>query len=195
VKRLQLSRRDRRALVGGAAAIALVLGVVRAVPAARSWDREARAESGELRAALARDRAMIARSATVRESTIARGRRIIALAPSLLGGETVAGAAASLASLLSGAAAQSNVRLGAVQLRGDSLSHSAFTRIGAHVDATGDVTGISHLLSALERGSAVIAIKSFAITQPDVAAGDDRVEALHLEMDVEGIMLNPKRSK
>ena len=65
MKRLQLSRRDRRALVGGAAAIALVLGVVRAVPAARSWDREARAESGELRAALARDRAMIARSATV----------------------------------------------------------------------------------------------------------------------------------
>ena len=195
MKAPDMSRRDRRAVSAGAATIVLVLVIVKAAPAFNVWATEARASDMEWRAELRRDRAIIARSAVTRDSTLARGRRVIALAPALLAGDSPGAAGASLASLLSGAAAQSNVRLGVVQLRSDTLSHAEFTRVGAHLDATGDVGGIVRLLSSLERGPTLLAIRSLAITQPDVAAGDDRIEALHLELDVEGLMLNPKRAK
>ncbi len=193
--RLKLGKRDGRALLRGAAAIALVLAATRGIPAWLDWQRESRGADEETRNALARDRALVMNEAAVRESTIARGRRLIALAPSILSGDSPGNAGATLAGVLSGAAALSGVRLGSVQLRGDSLSRTAFTRIGARMDATGDIRGVIAMLSAIESGPTLLSVRSLSISQPDLTAGDDRVEALHVELEVEGLMLNPaKRS-
>jgi hypothetical protein len=195
MKGIRMSTRDRRALLGGAAALILVLAISRGLPAYLAWQREARSEDAELRRALSSANSVIALSEATRDSTITRGRRVIALAPAILSGDTPNSAGATLAGVLSGAAAQSGVRLGAIQLRSDSLSRDAFTHIGAHMEATGDIRGVAAMLGALERGPTLLAIRSLSITQPDLLAGDDRVEALRVELDVEGVMLNPRRAR
>jgi hypothetical protein len=195
MSRLQLGRRDRRALLVGTAAIAAAIALARGVPAYLSWLAEARGADAEAQIALAGARAILARSDSVRDSAIARGRRVIALAPAILGGDTPNMAGASLAGLLSGAAALNGVRTGSIQVRSDSLSRDAFTRIGAHLEATGDVRGITNMLTALEDGPTLLVVRSLAISQSDPAAGDDRVEALRVELDVEGLMLNPRRKQ
>jgi len=189
---LRIGSRDRRALVTGAVAIAVMVTLVRAVPAVMDWNRDAREAALEERSALAKAEAMLARSGAVRESTITRGRRVIGLAPLLLGGETPNSAGASLAGALSGAAARAGVHLGVVQLRGDTLARDVFTRIGAHADATGDIRGVSAFLALLESGPPLLAVRSYSVTQPEPGAGDDRMETLRVEIDVEGLMLSPR---
>jgi hypothetical protein len=193
--RLTMNARDRRALLAGIAAIAFVLAVTRGVPAWLDWQREARGADAEARDLLARERSLIEHGAAVRESTSARGRRLLALAPAILSGDAPSDAGATLAGVLSGAAALAGVRLGSVQLRGDSLSRGAFTRIGARMDVTGDIRGVMAMLASLERGPTLLAVRSLSISQPDLTAGDDRVEALHVEIDVEGLMFNPKAKR
>jgi hypothetical protein len=189
---IRMGRRDRRALLVGVAAIAATIVAARGVPAYLAWQREARAAVIELRGSLARAQGLIVRAGPSRDSAIARGHRVIALAPAILSGDTPNSAGATLAGILAGAAAQSGIRLGTVQVRADSLSRDAFTRVGAHMEATGDVRGIIGMLGALEGGPQFIAIRSLSISQPEPAAGDDRVETLHVELDVEGLMLNPR---
>jgi len=189
--RLRLSARDRRSLAVGACGILLAFGIPRLIPAYLSWQREARAEDVEVRTALARARTLIAHAPETHDSAVARGRRVIALAPSILSGDTPGAAGAVLAGLLSGAAAQSGVRLVSLQMRGDSISPDTFTRIGVQFDATGDIRGITHLLALLEQGPALIRVCTLSITQPEPSAADDRMEALHLELIAEGLMLNP----
>ena len=191
--RVRIAARDRRAVGLGTGAVLLVLALSRGVPAYAGWRREIDDERQEARNELDRDRMLVARAGAVRESTITRGRRLIAVAPAILRGETVNAAGATLAGLLSGAAAQSGVKLGAVQLRADSLSRGAFTPIGARVDATGDIRGVIQMLSLIESGPTLLRVRSLGITQPDVTSGDDRVEALHVELEVEGLMLNPRK--
>jgi len=192
MKRPRLTGRDRRALLAGAAALAVLMAATKGLPAFRDWQREARGADAEAREALVRERTLIANAEATRESTIVRGRRMIALAPSILAGDTPGAAGASLAGILSGAAALSGMRLGAVQLRGDTLSRDSFTRIGAHMDATGDIRGVAAMLAALERGPTLLSVRSLSIAQPDLTAGDDRTEALRIELEVEGLMLNPR---
>jgi len=193
MKRMRIAARDRRALGLGAAAVLAVLAFARGAPAYTNWRSESGAERAEARAELDHARVLVARASAARESTITRGRRLIAVAPAILSGETVNAAGATLAGLLSGAAAQSGVKLGAVQLRPDSLSRAAFTPIGARVDATGDIRGLMQMLSLIESGPTVLRVRSLGITQPDIAAADDRVEALHLELEVEGLMFNSRK--
>ena len=192
MRRLELGARDRRAIVGGLGAVTLVVLAARGIPAYRAWSQEMSAESAEARAALVRARTVAGRANASRDSAAARGRRMVALAPAILSGESVNGAGAALAGILSGAAAQSGVKLGAIQVRNDSMSRGTFTRIGVHAEATGDVRGLTHMLASLEAGPTLLVIRSFAVTQPDPAAGDDRIEALKLELDLEGLMLNPR---
>jgi hypothetical protein len=195
MKKLELGARDRRAITFGLGALTLVMLASRGIPVYRDWARELRAESTEARAALSRALSIAGRAEAARDTAAARGRQMIALAPEILEGNSVNGAGATLAGILSGAAARSGVKLGAIQVRNDSLSRGTFTRIGAHMEATGDVRGLTHMLAYLEQGPTLLAIHAFAITQPDPSAGDDRTEALKLELDLEGIMLNPSRGR
>ena len=194
MKRLRVAARDRRALLIGALGVLAVLALSRGVPMYAGWLEESIAERREAQAEVAHGRALISHADAARESTIVRGRRLIGAAPAILIGETVNAAGATLAGILSGAAAQSGVKLGTVQLRSDSLSHGAFTRVGARVDATGDIRGVMQMLALLETGPTLLRVRSFGIAQSDVSAGDDRTEALHVEIETEGLMLNPRKA-
>lgn len=190
---VRLTSRDRRVLAVGAIACTTLAAGARGIPALLQWTQDSRASAAQLVGEDARARASIARAAETRDTLTARNARYLALAPRLLEGETPAGAGATLASILSGAAAVSSVRLGSVQIRADTARRGVFTRVAVSADLTGDIRGISAMLAMLERGPALLAVRELSITQPEPAAGDDHAEALRADVVVEGLMLTPRR--
>jgi len=185
-----LSRRDRRVLLLGVAIVMTLLLGARGIPAWLGWQREARAGAAELHAEAARALASVRGAASTHDSLIAREVRYLALVPGLLEGDSPASAAAALSSLLSGAAETEGVRVGSLQLRRDSTSRGAFTRVAVQASLIGDIRSLTSMLTALEQGPELLAIRELSVTQPDVSAGDDRPEMLRVELLVEGLVLN-----
>jgi type II secretion system (T2SS) protein M len=181
--------RDRRAVVIGACVILIVLGGRYAAPGLSTWQREARDAASGSAEKLARAKASLGRAAQVQDSLKVRSARVIALAPALLGGDSPATASATLAGIVSGAAARSNVRIGALQLSADTATRGIFTRVTVHGDATGDIAGITAMLAALEGGPTLLAVRELSITQPEPGAPSDHAEALRVELSLVGLML------
>jgi hypothetical protein len=181
--------RDRRALVFGACMILIVLVGRNVVPALFTWQRGVRDAASRNEEKLGRAKLSLGRAARVQDSLKSRSARLVALAPALLGGDSPATASATLAGIVSGAAARSNVRIGALQLSADTATRGVFTRVSVHGDATGDIAGITAMLSALEGGPTLLAIRELSITQPEPGAPSDHAEALRVELAVVGLML------
>lgn len=184
-----LAPRDRRVLAIGAITVTLLVAGTKGIPAWRSWVRDTRAEAAELAREAARAQGSVAMAGALRDSLSARRARLEELAPSVVEGDTPAVAAGALAELLSNAAAESNVRLGSVQLRTDTTSRATFSRVGLRADFTGDIIGVASMLYLLEGGAELLSIRELSITQPEPAAGNDRPEALRVSLLVEGLML------
>lgn len=189
---LRMSARDRKVLVLGASVCAALIVATRGAPAALRWSAESRANGAQLVAESERARECVGRAKETRDSLRARGARYYALGQSLLQGESVAVGGGALASLVSDAAAEANVRLGSVQVRTDTAGAGAFTTVGVRATATGDIRGIAALLKTLEGGPAMLAVRELSVTQPEPAAGDERPEVLQVQLLVEGIMLTPR---
>lgn len=188
---LRHARREQRALaMGGAIVLALaVLG--RGLPALIRWDGQSRVATRDVREQSARADQLITKAVAVRDSATMRGRQLIALAPLLLDGGSSSTASATLAGLVSGAAAKANVRLGSLRLAVDTSAHGVFARISVRGDGTGDVRGVSMLFSELERGPTLLAVRELSISQPDPTAPSDQIETLRVEFIVEGLSLAP----
>ena len=182
-----LSPRDRRTLLAGAAVIGAILLVFRGVPAWRRWDEGTRASAQELVDAAARARVEARALPAAADSVEARQRRLVGLAARLLDGRTPAAAGASLASLISGAAARANVTLGSVQVEPDTATGSTFVRVAVRGDATGDLPGLTRMLAQLEGGPELLDVRQISITQPDAGGPADRPEQLRLTFVVEGL--------
>ena len=189
--KMQMSARDRRALTIGVATIAVLFAIGKGFPRLLSWERDARSDASDQQEDLDRATAEIARARIVQDSAKARGARIIALAPALIEGDSPATASATLAGIISGAAARSNVKIGALQLRADTSSRGTFVRVGVRGDATGDIAGVTAMIAALEGGPTLLAVRELSITQPEALASADHAEALRVELSVEGLMLRP----
>lgn len=188
---LTLTPRDRRVLLIGAGVIGVLVVLARGVPAWRAWVSESRASAAEQMRAAATADGIIGMSRVLRDTLAERDARYVALAPALVAGATPAEASATLASFVSGAASGAGVKLGSVQLRpvADTGSRRAFFRIGVHLDVVGDIRGLTSLIAALERGPTRLRIRDLTIVQPDPSSPSDRVEALRLELTVEGLAL------
>jgi len=159
------------------------------VPALLTWERGVRDAASRNEEKLGRAKLLLRRAAQVQDSLKSRSARVVALAPALLGGDSPATASATLAGIVSGAAARANVRIGALQLSADTATRGVFTRVSVHGDATGDIAGITAMLSALEGGPTLLAIRELSITQPEPGAPSDHAEALRVELAVVGLML------
>jgi len=184
-----MSVRDRRALLFGACVMLIVLVGRNVVPALLTWERGVRDAASRNEEKLGRAKLLLRRAAQVQDSLKSRSARVVALAPALLGGDSPATASATLAGIVSGAAARANVRIGALQLSADTATRGVFTRVSVHGDATGDIAGITAMLSALEGGPTLLAIRELSITQPEPGAPSDHAEALRVELAVVGLML------
>jgi hypothetical protein len=108
----------------------------------------------------------------------------------MLAGDTPAATGATLVGILSGAAARSDVRLGAIQIQdatgGDSTT---FRPVLVTADATGDVRGLATLLELLETGPPFVAVRRLEVTQPEPAGAADQSEKLRIAITVEGVAL------
>lgn len=192
---IPISRRDRRVLIAGIAVVVSLLVAVRGLPALQRWQLESHESARALSQELASVRATVARMRLTHDSLAARQQRFIALAPLLLRGESPATGGAMLASVISTAATAASVRLGPVQVRADTTSRGAFSRVGVRAEITGDVRGVLAFLSILERGPTLIAVRELTISQVEPAAATDRAEALHVALLVDALMLTPRSAK
>lgn len=185
---LSLSARDRRTLLVGAIVVGTLLLVFRGIPAWRRWDAGTRSSAAELVDAAARARAESRALPAALDSIDARQKRLIALAPRVLDGKTPAAAGATLAGIVSGAAARAGVSIGSVQIQPDTASAGPmFVRVFVRGDATGDLPGITRMLALLEGGPELLDVREVSITQPDAGGPADRPESLRLEFTVDGI--------
>jgi hypothetical protein len=189
-----LMPRERRVLAWGAAVMVAIVLLGRVLPAWRAWERETLAGAAEIEGEAARATATVQRAGQLPGTLKAHEGRLLALAPLLLDGETPAVGSATLASIVSGAAAASSVRIGSVQLQHDS-GGKTFTHVSVRAEATGDVQGITTFLQMLERGPSLLAVHELTITQALPAAAADRMEALKVDLLVEGLMLTPRAKK
>jgi hypothetical protein len=187
--------RDRRTLALGAAVVASLILLAKGVPAWRTWLAEARASADEQTRAATDADALLTRTRVERDTLAVRNARYIGLAPALVAGNTRGEASATLASVVSGAASAAGVKLGAVQLRpaADTGGRGAFVRVSVHADIVGDIHGITAMLTSLERGPLRLRVREVAVTQPDAAAPADRVEALRMDLTVEGLAMAKHR--
>lgn len=186
-----LTTRDRRVLTLGASVIAVMIAALRGVPALQRWSAASVASAREVVAEADNAERSVRGGEALRDSMRVRGARFVALAPRLLDGSTTAAASATLASLIAGAAATADAKLGAVHVRLDTARgvRSTFARVSARADLTADVRGLSRFLFALERGPTLLAIRELAVTQPEPGASSDRPEQLRIELVVEGLAL------
>jgi hypothetical protein len=179
--------RDRRALLAGLGAIALVLLLTRGVPAWGRWDSAARASAAEMEREAALAEEVARHFAPALDSLEARRDRLVAYGETVLAGGSPSASGAELAALVSGAAARAGVETGAVQLRADTASGVTFRRVSVRLDGTGDLGGILRLLRIIEGGPERLVVRELAIHQPHAGGPAEQPESLRLEMTIEAL--------
>lgn len=189
-----MSEGDRRALVAGAAVVVASVLFARGLPAWRRWDAGAHEAAAERAREAARTESIVRTLPAGLDSLQARRARYVALGRGVLDGESTAAAGASLASLVSGAAARAGVRIGSVQVRPDTAGAGTFLRISVRAEGTGDLPAITRMLETLEGGRTLLAVRGVSITQPTPGGPAEQPEALRLELTVEGLALAGRAS-
>lgn len=197
-----VSDRDRRALTLGVLLMVATIAGVRGVPAIRQWSDTAVASAREVVAEAERARRGVLGANLLADTMHVRSERFVALAPALLDGTNAATAGATLASIVSGAAAASDAKLGSVQVRTDTAARDssggtprAFTRVAVRASLTSDVRGLARFVLALERALTLLSIDELSIAQTEPAADGTRPEILHVEIAVAGLALTRRGTR
>lgn len=187
-----LSPRDRRALLWGVGTPLLAVLLLRGVPKAVAGVRHLRERAAEQQATLVRVETVIVRGPAVRDSLRQVVQGIVALAPALVDGETVADAQSSLSALLSLAANRHGLKV----IRMDALPDSTagvFGRVAVHAEFEGDLAGVTGFVGGLETGEPLLSLANLALDTPDPVPHPRTSEVLHLVVDVRGYYL-PRRN-
>ena len=181
----RLTASERRAITRSAALVALAVLLFRGLPFAvgRYATLAARAELTE--GALARAHDALDAAPAVRDSVSARARRLVALAPRLLAGNSPAESSAELAALVGSTAAIRHVRITEQETRPDSQA-SLFTRVSLRVSAESDAGGLASWIADLEEGEKLIRVRALALTAPDPNAPPSQAERLRADVIVDG---------
>ena len=183
---LGLSARDRRTLIVGASVVGGLFAAARGLPSLVRWQNDRRMEVESMVADLSAARAGARQMPAMRDSLRARQKRLAAVDSAILSGPTSSSAAAMLASALEELAAESSVKVSAMQLHADSAA-GAVVQVGVRVTAVADVYGLLALLRAIEGGETLLAVRELAVTQPEPAAPSSKPEALRIDMMVVGL--------
>jgi hypothetical protein len=189
----QLSTQDRRMLAIGVVAMAVLVGGGRGVPVLLRWTRDRRASAASVVEATARAEASVRQSRETQALLGVARTRLAAYDSATLTGSSPATAGAALAEIVSDAASDAEITLGSVQLRGDSISRTALTRVAARASVSGDLNGIALFLETLEGVPELLAIRELSITQSGQAGVPGQPETLRAELLVEGVWRNPER--
>jgi hypothetical protein len=193
-----ISQRDRRTLVGGLLAVAIIAAGGRAVPKWRQWDEGARTSAAELTSEVASLEAQLKRLPALRDSARSRGLRAAAARERLIEAATVGAAGADLATQVTDVADELGIKVSAVQIRPDTLFRAGHARVAVSLTATGDVANLADLLTTLESSDVLMAVRELTITPADVLLPDGRPETIRFQLLVEALAVKaaiPKDEK
>jgi len=190
-----MSDRDRRALAAGATCIVFMVVLGRVLPAERKWQARAEIRAALLSGEVADARAVLSREKTTRDSVAARASMLKAVERDLLRAESKASGEATLAALVSAAAASSGIKVDALALDGDGADPGPLHYVSVSGDATGDIESLATFLAAIERAPARVAFRALSITQSDAGAPDIRAENLRLEFTVQAQVISTSRAR
>ena len=190
-----MSDRDRRALAAGATCIVLTVMLGTVIPAERRWQAHAEIRAALLSRELAEARAVLSREIATRDSVVARVRMLQTVERDLVRVESKSSGEATLAALVSTAAASSGIKVDALALDADGVDAGPLEYVSVTGDATGDIQSLAAFLTAMERASARVAFRALSITQSDAGAPDTRAENLRLEFTVQAQVISASRAR
>jgi len=158
---ITLRPQDRRALLLGGVALALMLGWTRVVRPTLAQLRERERAVSTQRDLLERERALLAAAPTLPALQRAADRVIAAAAPRLFAGDSV-GATAELTAYLADIAGESDVRLASIEARAPSTERGVMRLL---VDARGEGTwsDVLGFVAALESSEQLADVRSVRI--------------------------------
>jgi len=184
---LVLSPRDRKTLVAGVLGVVTIVAGGRAIPMWREWDEQARTSAVELSARVSTLENQLRQLPALRDSARVRGARSLAARARLIEAPTAATAGANLATQVTDIADDLGVKVSAVQIRPDTLFRSGYARVAVSLTATGDVTHLADLLTALELSDGLMAVRELTVTPADVLLPDGRPETIRFQLLIEAL--------
>jgi hypothetical protein len=187
LSQLGLSARDRRVLFFGASTIGTLFAFARGVPALLEWQKDRSSEAAAESQQAAAARIGVRMLPALRDSLRDRQIRLAALDSVLLSGSSASAAVAELASMLENMADAASVKVTAMQLRADSAASGLLAQVAVRVNGVADVAGLAAFLRAIEGSETPLIVRELAVTQSEPAAPDGKVEALRVDVLVEGI--------
>ena len=190
-----MTSRDRRALTAGAVVVGLALLCLRIAPA--GWQRfQATANATQARSELlARMRDDVRSASRLEDSAVVIRRRMAALAPEVLVGETGSEAAADLGLRLSAAAERHRVRVNRTDQVADSAFGNGLARVTLRMALESDTQGLLGLLDATATETAVLVADELRIAVLDAHVSAERPELLQTELTVSGWYLTAKDTR
>lgn len=190
-----LSERDRRALYIGLMSVSVLIVLSRGVPLWLMWTRAAQEDARAATMELSRAKALMSARRILADSLSARGDRLVSVMPAFLAGTSPEAAGATLAGIISQAAADSRVEMSSMEVRADSLGTGEVARVSVRAVASGDVSGVMEMLAAIGGGPELLAVRSLRIDQPEPDASPATMERLQVTLVVEGLLLTPRMDK
>jgi len=180
-----LSTADRRALVFGAFAIALIVGLGKGAPAIRSWHSARVAIARDLGGQLASARTGAQWLGALNDTAAAATARLDSVRALMLRARSPESAAASLASIVSAILTAKGADVVALNLQADSVVRLGMARVGVRISAETDVAGLAAILVALESRPMPMVLRELSIGQPDPGAPVTKADALRVDLVVQ----------
>jgi seryl-tRNA(Sec) selenium transferase len=122
----------------------------------------------------------------MQDTIIARRRRRAGVDSLLIAGASAAAAGASLIGYVNSVAEECGIKLLSTSVRVDS-ARRGLSRVTVRISTVTDGQGVGELVSELETGAPMIAVREMTITGTDAGAPPTRAEALRLDLLLEGL--------
>jgi Type II secretion system (T2SS), protein M subtype b len=182
-----LSDKDRTTLIAGACMIATLVLVSRGVPAWIRWQRHVRDDAITASQEATASQRTVQMAPVLARTAQQLERRYFALAPAFLPGERPAVTGAALITTVTAAARMAGMRLGALQVESDTTGRPGVVPVRVRGDGSGDITGITHFLSAIESGVPLLSVRELSLTPIDPHAASDTPETIQVNFVIEGL--------
>jgi hypothetical protein len=183
---MALTARDRRALQLGVLAVAAAVLVLRVMPWGVRRVVEAERELAASQELLARTQAEMEEEQPLADSVARVTQAVVALAPRILSGQSIADAVADLSGRVNLAATRHHVRLERTDPAADSTTAGRLTRVAVRATLETDVRGLAEFLQATAQDPAVLSVDDLHVVANDPASGDAQPERLRVEVTLRG---------
>ena len=190
---LAISTHDKRVLMIGAGALAIIVAGPRLCTRALAWNAEARGSAASLVAELQRERTSIRALPITRESLVVQRVTLMGLDSTILEGEASPLAGAALAEVVSDVAEATKTQLANLQVHTDSLTGTTFLPVQVQVSVTGDWESLVRFIAHLENGQPTVVLRALSVSASlDQNTGPGKPEVMRADLLIEALGRNQR---